>query len=67
MDRPDKNCVSLPNGDCIAKGVCLHSVREELTDDEVIVYDDLIVTHVKAIEDGLIHSDETPLSEENMQ
>lgn len=29
---------------------------------EVVTYTDMITIHVKAIEDGLIHSDETPLN-----
>ena len=31
----------------------------------VVDYDDLIVTHDQAVIDGLIHSDETPLSLED--
>lgn len=57
MFRIDQNCLTLPNGDCIAEGPCMHSIREELSEDEVIVYDDLIKYHDKAIRDSLAESE----------
>ncbi len=57
-NRPDRNCLTVANGDCITVGVCMHSDPAMLTDDEIIDYDDLVNSHEMAIRDRLKESDE---------